>query len=69
MPFTMPAAVTPVVPASFTVQVIVLLVALAGSTVAEPRSTSLSAVPAAGTPEMFVTATKSVAMTMAKSRA
>ena len=67
LPFTMPAVVTPVVPASFTVQTIVLLVALAGATAAEPRSTSFLAAPVAGTPEISVTGT--TAMTRSKSLA
>ena len=67
LPFTMPAVVTPVVPASFTVQTMVLFVALAGATVAEARLTWLPAVPVVGAPAMSVTGTKSVAMTMAKS--
>ena len=50
-------AVTPVVPASFTVQTMSLFVALSGVTAAEPRSTSAPAAPLPGTPEMPVTGT------------
>ena len=65
LPFTI--AATPVVPASFTVQTIVLLSASAGSTAAAPRSTSAPATAPVGVPAMFATGTNAAAMLMAKS--
>ena len=62
----LPLMVAPVAPALFTDHAMVLFVALEGSTV-PVRAMGVPAMPLVGTPVIFVTATKALAMVMLKS--